>query len=153
MRRYLCTFIILVTFGLANAQRPESYVGVGVTNFGVASIFPVLSVQLGGPVAEDLQARGVLDTILLGNMLSGDLLYTPELSHEVSLTLGAGPHFTLVTAAGGGGAGFGAHALVGGVYRLSGGAIGIFGELRPTVLYLASPTLHLDLRLGVNFYY
>lgn len=153
MKRILTTVALLTCLSLASAQRPESFVGVGATNLSLTNLFPVLSVQLGGPVAPNVEVRGVLETILIGNLLGADVNFVPKLSDELSLAFGGGPHFTLVAAAGGGGAGFGAHAQGGVVYRPNGGGVGIYGELRPTILYLASPTLDLQLRLGANFYF
>lgn len=152
MIRCLCLFVLL-SLNLASAQRRESYVGVGLTNLTVVNIFPVLSGQLGGPVAENLEAKVTLETILIGTLLSVDLLYTAKLDDEVSLYLGAGPNVAVIFAAGGGGLGLGGHVEGGVLYRPGGSNVGLYAALRPLVLFAENPQLDLHPRLGVNFYF
>lgn len=59
------------------SQAQGSYVGVGasvLTNISDGEA-PLFSLQVAGPVAETLERRGTLDTLLFLSVLGADLLY------------------------------------------------------------------------------
>lgn len=144
MIRCLCLFTLLLSLNLASAQHAESFVGAGVTN-----LFPIASLQLGSPIAERVTLQATLDTILIGNMLSADVVYALPLNQDFSLNLGGGPHFAQYFT----GAGFGVHAITGVLYRPEAANVGVFLDVRPTLLDVAYPALDVFPRLGVNVYF
>ena len=141
------------TLALGVGQAQESYFGVGgtvVTNFAGGAA-PLLGLQLGGPVADDLELRGTLDTLIFLSNLGLELLYTFEVSPDVKGYAGGGGDFVYLflpdlLSEGG----FALHGTAG--LELRTGTVGFYGEVQPYTLVVA-PTLALKARTGVNFYF
>lgn len=142
---------LILCFGGAQAQ--GSYFGIGasvLTNFTDGAA-PLLSLQVGGPVAETLELRGTVDTLLFLSNLGADLLYTFDVSTEVEGYVGGGVDFAYIFIPGlAAGSTFALHGTAGLEYHT--GAVGLYGEVQPYGL-LSAPALALKARAGVNFYF
>ncbi|CAA9583911.1 MAG: hypothetical protein AVDCRST_MAG86-3491 [uncultured Truepera sp.] len=144
---------VLAVLGLGVAQAQESYFGVGasvLTNFTDGAA-PLLNLQFGGPVADTLELRGTVDTLLFLSNLGADLLYAFDVSPEVEGYAGGGVDFAYIFIPGlAAGSAFALHGTAGLEYRT--GAVGLYGEVQPYGL-LSAPILALKARVGINFYF
>jgi hypothetical protein len=160
-------FLILFVFALANAQEtqdsPNAYFGVSIDPWidfstGVA---PLLGIHYGAQVADNLEIRGALSTILVANILYIDVLYRDAIpDSNSSYYLGGGVDLGFFAIFGA--AAFGFHGTVGFEYPVSAGT-GLFLELQPTLLIGpghpfamvngGSNALGSRIRAGANFYF
>lgn len=107
--------------------------------------------QAGGPVAETLELRGTLDTVLLLSILGADLLYPFAVSPTLEGYAGGGADFAYLFVSGLAAAGtLMLHATAG--LEVRSGGLGIYGEVQPYTL-LSAPILALKARFGVNVYF
>jgi len=134
-----------------SSTQAQSYFGVGAS---VVNLFiPLPSVQVGGPVAERVELRITLDSVLVINDLGLDVLYTfPIPDAPLKGYVGGGPDVVWVLIAGGRPF-LAAHATAGLEYLTDN--LGIYGELQPLlpVLGTEGTPVFLKLRAGVNFYF
>jgi hypothetical protein len=128
-------------------------VGVGgsvLTNFTDGAA-PLFSVQVAGPVAETLELRGTLDTLLFLSILGADLLYPFAVSPTLKGYVGGGADFAYIFIPGlAAGGTLTLHATAGLEVRT--GGLGFYGEVQPYTL-LSAPLVALKARSGVNFYF
>jgi hypothetical protein len=146
----LCLLTVLTLFSTSNAQSRDAYVGVGGAYLVV---LPLLSVQVGGAVSDLIELRATLDTLLLANVVGGDVLFTLFPEPALKVYLGAGPDLLFAPGYGGG---FDFHGTAGVEYRTEDGfgPIGIYGEIKPylgSIAQIGFPTL--GFRGGVNFHF
>ena len=141
--------VVCVVLGLGVAQAPL-YLGFGAT---LANTSPLPSVQVGGPVAQNVELRGTLDSLGIISVFGVDALYKfPVSGASLGGYVGGGPDAVLAFI---GGDNFilGLHATVGLEYFTS--SLGIYGELQPLIPvsgFNRAPVLG-KLRVGVNFYF
>lgn len=149
-KQWFLAMVAVLCLGVSQAQ--GSYAGVGVsllTNFSDGAV-PLLSLQFGSQVAENLELRGTLDTLLIASNVGADLLYPFSVSEDVQGYAGGGVDFIYLFIPGvAGGSSFGLHATAGLEYLT--GTVGLYGEVQPYAL-LSAPILALKARFGVNFY-
>jgi hypothetical protein len=69
----LFALVLLSPLSAASAQSRGVYAGVGISDF---LVLPLLSFQVGGAVTDATELRATLDTLILANILSGELLFT-----------------------------------------------------------------------------
>jgi hypothetical protein len=157
MKRFVLVLILVGGLGLVQAQ--DTFVGGGVTlltDFTFAA--PVVGVQVGGSVADNLYLRGTLDTLLfLAYFVGGDVLYTfPLQEADATVYVGGGPDvlFVLFPTSVGvlSGAAFGVHATAGAEFDA--GEVGIYLEGQPGFFFGDGGALFLArVRAGVNFHF
>jgi hypothetical protein len=95
VKRWVLTTLVLLVLGMSHAQ--GSYVGIGgsVITASADGIFPLLGLQVGRPVAETLELRGTLDTLLFLSTLSADL-YPFAVSPTLEGCAGGGADFAFL---------------------------------------------------------
>lgn len=145
--------ILMAVLSLSTVQAQERYFGVGasvLTNF-VDGVFPLLSLQLGGSVADKLELRGTLETLLLISNAGVDLLYTFPVAEEVRGYAGGGADLFFIVLPGvTADLAPGAHGTVGLEYPT--GNVRFYSEIQ-LYLLLALPVPIPKFRAGVNFYF
>lgn len=149
MRKWLLS--VLAVLGLGVVQAQESYFGVGAALGNL--VIPLLSVQAGGPVVENVEVRGTLDSVLFVNDLGLDVLYTFAISDgPLEGYVGGGPDLVWIFV-GNGGPFLTAHATAGLEYLT--GNLGVYGEAQALlpVSVLNAALVPGKLRFGVNFYF
>ena len=128
IKQFLLTFLALLALSCAQAQ--SSYFGLrlGYTPLDFLGIqLPLFGLQYGGPVANNLELRGTLDTIYLFSFAQADLLYSVGFSDDLRGYLGGGPGvifvglFEVPDAE--------VHGTAGLEYRT--GSVGFFAEAQP----------------------
>ena len=141
MKRIL--LLLLMTSSLAFAQEPRGYVG-----FGLSLVLPF--VQAGVAVGDGLEVRGAVESIIFVTRVQADLLYRIPGEEDWTFYVGGGgdyligaiPLFEPADA-------LALHATAGAEYRT--GAIGLFGEVQPSVVVAGGEGFGLFVRAGVNF--
>lgn len=150
MKRFLLVLLTLSALSCAGAQ--SSYFGLHVAYtsidfFGVQ--LPLLGLEYGGPVANNLELRGTVDTIVLFSFAQADLLYSVGFSDDLRGYVGGGPGvgfiglFYLPAAE--------VHTTAGLEYRT--GSVGFFAEVQPIVFLLDLQNPLFKLGAGVNFHF
>lgn len=156
-RAALVLFALLI---LSCAQAQGSYFGIRVDVGGTFSplnvTLPLVGVQLGTPLVDNVELRGSFSTILAANFAEVDIFYTQPLTDMLRGYSGVGVSY--------GGAlldtylFYSVHATVG-VEQHLGSGIGLFGEVQP-VFVLAGPfqsygvePFMWKLNAGINFHY
>lgn len=151
VKRWVLTTLVLLSLGMSQAQ--GSYVGIGasvLTNFSDGAA-PLLSLQVAGPVAETLELRGTLDTLLFLSVIGADLLYPFAVSPTLKGYAGGGADFAYIFLPGlAAGGTVTLHATAG--LEARSGDLGLYGEVQPYAL-LSAPIVALKARFGVNFYF
>ena len=145
----------LITVGLALslsiAWAEGAFVGGGLSLY---FFLPMASGQAGVDVAENFRVRGNLDTLLVVNTLSGDVLYTFPID-TFTLYAGAGPDMivllNLPPDAEYPAVFFGAHGTIGAEYRQD--SLGYFLEAQLGLGFLDASQRYLRTRFGVNVYF
>jgi hypothetical protein len=96
VKRWVLTTLVLLVLGMSHAQ--GSYVGIGgsVITASADGIFPLLGLQVGGPVAETLELCGTLDTLLFLSTLGADLLYPFAVLPTLEGCAGGGADFAFL---------------------------------------------------------
>lgn len=160
MKRILLTVLPIFALAVGHAQTQERgpYFGIGAS---YAASIPVVigdlrpHLQVGGPIAANVELRGTLTSLLVQSTLGLELLYAPKLATEnARLYVGGGLMTRFYFYAPDG---FYLDAIVGGeLYPESGPnslPLGFFGELRtgPLTLFQGSPYFYLEARAGINF--
>ena len=134
----------------AAGQAQSSYVGVGaaLTN----GVIPLFGIQVGGPVAEQLEVRGTLDSVFFVTDLGLDLLYTfPVSGTTLEGYIGGGPD-VIPLFINSSELWLAVHATAGLEYLT--GSVGIYGELQPLLPFFGvGATVFIKTRAGVNFYF
>lgn len=158
MKRILSALIALSVLSCAGAQ--SAYFGLhvdGVGRLNPASVAPLAGLQLGGPLADNVELRVSGLVLLLANFLQVDVLYTQNLSDTLRAYGGVGGDVGLVAFYDDGTI-LGVHATAGLEYSLGSG-IGLFGEVQPLYI-LKTPDIGFGggglvgkLNLGVNFHF
>lgn len=149
MQRFLLVLIALVTLSCVQAQ--GSYFGLRLAYTPIdffGTQLPLFGFQLGVSVADNLELRGTLDTVVLLSFAQVDLLYSVGFSDDLRGYVGGGPDVTFVdlfrypSAA--------VHGTAGLEYRT--GRVGLFAEAQP-ILPLPDLRTLFKLGAGVNFYF
>lgn len=137
----------------------NTYVGVGVSLpivFGVGA-FPLPGFQVGGQVADHVEIRGTLDTLIVANLVAVDVFYTAPIADANARWYGGGGAGVLgvFIADIGGAVAFLVHAPVGVEYFTSDQKqMGLFGEVQPgIVLASGAGSFLVNVRAGVNFHF
>jgi hypothetical protein len=141
--------VLFVLLALSCAQAQDSYFGLHGDVVLGSPVIPIPGLQLGGPIADNVELR--VSGLLLGyvNFLQVDVLYTQPLSDTLRGYGGGGGDVALAIVFGTS-LDFGVHATAGVEYQLGSG-IGLFGEVQPI---LVLPGIFLGkLNLGINFHY
>lgn len=144
--------VLFAFLALSCAQAQDSYFGLHVDVVGVPStVTPLPGLQLGGPIADNVELRASGLLLVFVNFLQVDVLYTQPLSDTLRGYGGVGGDVALTNFFGTS-LDFGVHATAGVEYQLGSG-IGLFGEVQP--LFVLSGPLPLlgKLNLGINFHY
>ncbi len=150
MKRFLLVLLTLSALSCAGAQ--SSYFGLHVAYTSIdffGAQLPLFGLQLGGPVANNLELRGTVDTIVLLSLAQVDLLYSEGFSDGLRGYIGGGPDVTFVdlfrypSAA--------VHGTAGLEYRT--GSVGFFAEVQPIVFLLDLQNPLFKLGAGVNFHF
>jgi hypothetical protein len=143
--------IPLATLAVSGAQAQRSYVGLyvgGVTSS--SGVTPFGGVQVGGPVADNVELRLAGLTILLATVFRLDVLYTQPLAETLrGYAGGGGSVFQAAFAEGGGGRdgrALSVHATAG-VEADVGFGVGLFAEVQPTYV-LSAPDGDVEILLG-----
>ena len=126
------------------------FVGGGLSLYG---FLPMLSVQAGVDIAQNVTLRGNLDSLILVNVLSGDLLYTfPETPF---LYAGGGPDMIVLLnpppESGYPNVFFGLHGTLGVQLHQEAGAY--FFELQPALGFLDASQRYVKFRAGFDYYF
>lgn len=150
MKRILPVLLALLILSCAGAQ--NSYFGLRLAYTPIdffGTQLPLFGFQLGAPVADNLELRGTLDTVVLLSFAQVDLLYSVGFSDDLRGYVGGGPDvlsvgpFQYPSAA--------VHGTAGLEYET--GRVGLFAEAQPI---LPLPDLQyplFKLGAGVNFYF
>lgn len=163
MKRFLP--VLLAAFILPCAQAQRSYVGVhvsGVASSSGATLFGGL--QVGGPIAENVELRLSGLPLVVFNLVQLDLLYTQGLSETLRGYAGGGAdllQFSFFEE----GLAFAVHATAGAEAEVGSG-LGLFAEVQPTLVLNApdrdvalffgnagAATFYGTLALGVNVHF
>lgn len=153
--RLTTLLICLAAFGQAQEALQSSYVGLRLGGvFSAAGPAPFAELQVGGPVAENVELRAAGLPLVLVNVLQLDLLYTWGVSDMLKGYAGGGPDVLALAFTDG--PAFGVHGTAGLEYR-PGGALGLFAEVQPVYLingpYSGFDTFFGKLNLGVNLHF
>ncbi len=163
MKRPLLVLFALLTLACAQAQ--SSYVGFHLSAVTSSSgVTPFAEVQVGGPVADNVELRLSGVPLVIANFLQVDLLYTRGLSKTLRGYVGGGAD-TLPFSFPRAGLGSAIHATAGIECELGSG-IGLFAEAQPTFVLNApdtdfadffgnegSATFFATLALGINVHF
>lgn len=119
MKRLFLAFALLCSVaGTAHAQFNSPYFGVGGTAVVGSALPPLVSVQVGGPLSESVEARMTLDAQPSAVLIGADVFYTLFPRPNLKVYLGAGPDAVMVFPITGVGADL--HGTAGLEYRLGG---------------------------------
>ena len=132
MKKALFVPVLSLLFG-CGALAQKAFVGAGLAYPYIAGDgLPLLSLQAGAEVAQNIEVRGELDTLLLINLIGADVLYTAPLSgSNARWYAGGGPNLVLVAFLVSNFT-FGVHGTVGAeVFPLPDQRTGLFGEVQP----------------------
>lgn len=147
--------LLLLTCAQAQEALQSSYVGLQLGGvLSSSGVAPFAELQVGGPVAENVELRAAGLPLILINVLQLNLLYTWGLSEAMRGYVGGGPDVLALAFTDG--PAFGVHATAGAEYR-PGGALGLFAEVQPVYLvsgpYIGFDTFFGKLNLGVNLHF
>ncbi len=145
MKRVL--LILTTVFGLSTVHAGAQCFGVGAVLIGdeLSLGAPLLSLQYGTFLAEALELRGRLDTVLYIFDVGIDLLYTQNVADALRLYGGGGVNYLGFI---GPGAAPSVHLTAGLEYRAA--TLGTFADVQAGLSSFGfSPTL----RAGLNFYF
>lgn len=143
-KRSLLLALIALALPCAGAQ--SSYIGLQVSGIASSSgVAPFGAVQLGGPIAENVELRLSGLTIILATVFQLDLLYTQPLTETLRGYAGGGGNVFLAAFAEDGVA-LAVHATAG-VEADVGSGFGLFAEVQPTYV-LNAPDEAAALLLG-----
>lgn len=153
MKRFL--LLLLAAFlAMSHTQAQGSYVGLqlsGILSSG--SVFPFAEVQVGGPVAENVELRLSGLPLVVVNLVQLDLLYTQGFAEALRGYAGGGADVLLSNDPLPSGLTFGVHATAGVEYRM-GSLIGLFAEVQPIFTFEPEAERFLGkLALGVNVHF
>lgn len=152
MRRGPLSVLVVLGLGVVQAQ---SYFGAALTVRSAATeigVVPLLGVQVGGPVLENLHLRAQFDTFLLASTLAADVLYRFDVGGGAHLYLGGGLELFITTLLGFN-AWPGAHGTLG--FGYTPGNVGYVLEAQPFTR-IAEAGIALDsvrFRAGANLYF
>lgn len=163
MKRFL--LVLLASLTLSCTQAQSSYVGFHLSAVTSATgISPFGGLQVGGPLADNVELRLSGLPLVVFNLLQVDLLYTEELSEALRGYAGGGVdmlQYSFFTS----GLAFAVHATAG-VESQIGSGIGLFAEAQPTFVLNApdedvslffgnagSATFFVTFALGLNFHF
>lgn len=157
MKRILLVFALII---LSCAGAQSSYFGLhvdGVGSLNPSSVAPLAGLQLGGPLADNVELRVSGLVLVLANFVQIDVLYTQNLSNTLRGYGGGGGDMGLIAFYDDGTI-LAVHATAGLEYGVGSG-VGLFGEVQPLYI-LKTPDIGFGsgglvgkLNLGVNFYF
>lgn len=138
----------VLSVGVVSAQDVHTpYFGGGVTLVtGFGFVLPIPSLQVGTPVAEFVELRATLDTLISFNALGADVLFTLKPGSGFKPYVGVGGLITFP-----GTVGFDAVATLGAEYAPS--SFGFFGEVEASIIDLTNGYFGPYFRAGVNFHF
>lgn len=147
--------VLLAFLILSCAQAQSTYVGFQLSGIISSSgVFPFAELQVGGPVADNVELRVSVLPLVLANVLQVDLFYTKQLSEALRGYTGGGADVLLVAFTEG--PSFAVHATAGAESQLGSG-IGLFGEVQPIYIvnapYTGFGSFFGKLALGINFHF
>lgn len=155
--RLSAALLVWLVLSCAQAQEALQSSYVGLQLGGVLSgsgVAPFAELQIGGPVAENVEFRAAGLPLILVNVLQLDLLYAWRVSETLKRYAGGGPDVLALAFTDG--PAFGVHGTAGLEYR-PGGALGLFAEVQPVYLisgpYSGFDTFFGKLNLGVNLHF
>lgn len=147
--------VLLAFLTLSCAQAQSSYVGFQLSAVTSSSgVFPFADLQVGGPVAENVEIRLSGLPLVVVNLVQLDSLYTQGFAEALRGYAGGGADVLLSNDPLPSGLTFGVHATAGVEYR-TGSLIGLFAEVQP-IFNLSEPEderLFAKLAVGVNFHF
>lgn len=159
-------FVLFTLLALSCAQAQDSYFGIRADVVGDLSplsvVAPIVGIQLGTPVSDNVELRVSLLTVVIASVLQADVFYTQPLSDTLRGYGGVGGDLGQV-AYGDAQTFSGVHATAGVEHRLESGT-GLFGEVQPLYV-LSAPEyafggdsdsglgLFWKLNAGVNFHF
>ena len=163
MKHFLLVLLAFLTLSCAQAQ--SSYAGFHLSAVTSATgISPFAELQVGGPLADNVELRLSGLPLVVFNLLQVDLLYTEQISEALRGYAGGGADMLqncLFTS----GLAFAIHATAG-VESQLGSGIGLFAEAQPTFVLNApdedvalfygnagSATFFVTLALGINLHF
>ena len=155
MKLSLLVLLTFLTLSCSHAQ--SSYVGLQLSAVtGPGGMFPFAELQVGGPIADNVELRVSGLPLILINLLQVDLFYTQQLAEALRGYAGGGADMLLVALAEFGSPAFALHATAG-VESQLGSGIGLFAEVQPIFIvnaaYTESERFFGKLALGVNFHF
>lgn len=158
MSVYRLTTLLLIcvtSFGQARGAFQSSYVGLQLgAVLGSSGPAPFAELQVGEPVAENVEFRAAGLPLILVNVLQLDLLYSQRVSDTLRGYVGGGPDVLALAFTDG--TAFGMHATAG-LESRPGRALGLFAEVQPVYLisgpYIGFGTFFGKLNLGVNVHF
>lgn len=147
-------FVVISLCGVASAQTPRSYFGVGIS-VPVPIFFPLLSLQIGGPISDTLQVRANLDTLLAASIVSADVLH--EFYSNATMNAYVGGGLDLIGIIDFGLMPFAVipelHATLGAEYFLS-DDVGLYAEVKPLLSSLVTQGVFVaPVRAGANIHF
>jgi hypothetical protein len=153
MKKSVLLIVFLIWASFATAQK--MYVGAGLSlpiifNAGVIAL---PGFQVGGEIAEHVELRGVLETVIVANLIGLDVLYTDVIPDTNARWYAGGGVSTLIVAVEqAGGIGFGLRTPIGAEFFITPEQnMGIFAEAQPNIFFGGG--FLLNLRAGVNFHF
>lgn len=143
--------IVGLVLSLSFAWAEGAFMGGGLSLY---FFLPMASVQVSVDVVESLRLRGNLDSLLVINIFSGDILLTFP-TETFTVYAGAGPDMIILLSQPPDSeyppVFFGLHGTVGAEYRQA--SLAYFLEVQPGLGFLDASQLYLRTRFGVNFYF
>ena len=137
MKKSVLLMAFLIWASFATAQK--TYVGLGLSlpivfDVGVVAL---PGFQVGGEIAEHVELRGTLDTVIVANIIGLDVLYTDGIPDTNARWYAGGGMSTLIVAfAQAGGIGFGLRTPIGAEFFITPEQnIGIFAEAQPNIFF------------------
>ena len=152
---YLIVIMFSIFTSLAAAQ--QTYLGAGIAlpiiEYGT---LPLVAVQVGTLVADHVELRANIDTLIVfAGLFGADILYTDTIADSNARWCAGGGINGLYVASQIGGVLFGLHAPAGAEFFIDlEKRTGIFVEAQPIILFVGveSPFIF-NLRTGVNFHF
>jgi hypothetical protein len=149
--------IIILCIVFAPAMAQNTYVGIGGSLLFMPDVgaFPLPSIQVGGEIADTVELRATLDSLIFASLIGVDALFTDSLPDtKARFYLGGGVTAFIFTLGQFSGSAFGLRTPLGlEFYTMPEQQFGIYAEALPMLFFARDTSFLATLRAGLNFHF